>query len=211
MIIRRDSQGQPLRRKDAYGLTLQRTKHLRAAGYTVVEKWENEKPTPWAATRGLEKQTATYPHAIVYDFESYQDTSTAERPTRNLLYESEHVPISVSIADTLHPEPEYIVSRDPAELIHRFYQSLERRYEAIRADVVDKYGLPDIDGISESSGFCNGSTRCRWSVSTLATTISSSSASTLFRSWLKTAKSSRRRRTGASCSSTLPSSSSWMF
>ena len=141
-----------MRRKDAYGLTLQQTKHLREAGYTVVEKWEHEQPTPWAATRGLEKQTETYPHAIVYDFESYQDTSKAARPTRDLLYESEHVPISVSIADTLHPEPEYIVSRDPAELIQRFYQSLERRYEAIRADVVDKFGLPDIEGISESQG-----------------------------------------------------------
>ena len=152
VITPKDSQGQPLRQKDAYGLTLQRTKHVRAAGYTVVEKWEHEKPTPWATTRGLEKQTATYPHAIVYDFESYQDTSKAERPTSNLLYESEHVPISVSIADTLHPEPEYIVSRDPAEMIHRFYQSLERRYEAITADVVDKFGLPDIDGITESQG-----------------------------------------------------------
>ena len=150
VITRRDSQGQPLIRKDAYGLTLQRTKHLRAAGYTVVEKWEHEEPTPWATTRCPEKQTETYPHAIVYDFESYQDMSKAERPTRDLLYESEHVPISVSIADTLHPEPEYIVSRDPAELIHRFYQSLERRYEAIRADVVDKFCLPDIEGISES-------------------------------------------------------------
>ena len=152
VITKRDSQGQPMRRKDAYGLTLQRTQFLRDSGYTVVEKWEHEEPTPWAATRGLEKQTETYPYAIVYDFESYQDTSKAERPTRDLLYESEHVPISVSIADTLHPEPEYIVSRDPAELIHRFYQSLERRYEAIRADVVDKFGLTDIDGISESQG-----------------------------------------------------------
>ena len=138
VITRRDSQGQPMRRKDAYGLTLMRTKFLHDSGYTVVEKWEHEEPTRWATTRGLEKQTETYPHAIVYDFKSYQDTSKVERPTRDLLYESEHVPISISIADTLHPEPEYIVSRDPAELIHRFYQSLERRYEAIRADVVDK-------------------------------------------------------------------------
>ena len=152
VITRRDSQGQPMKRKDAYGLTLMRTKFLRDLGYTVVEKWEHEKPTPWTNTRCLEKQTETYPHAIVYDFESYQDTSKAERPTRNLLYESEHVPISVSITDTLHPEPEYIVSRDPADLIHRFYQSLERRYEAIRVDVVDKFGLPDIDGISEKQG-----------------------------------------------------------
>ena len=124
-----------------YSLTLQRTQHLRDSDYTVVEKWEHEEPTPWAATRCLEKQTETYPHAIVYDFESYQDTSKAERPTCDLSYESEHVPISVSIADTLNPEPEYIVSRDPADLIHRFHQSLERRHASIVADVVDKFRL----------------------------------------------------------------------
>ena len=152
LVIRLDSQGQPMKRKDAYGLTLMRTQFLRDSGYTVVEKWEHEKPTPWETTSCPEKQTATYPHAIVYDFEAYQDASKAERPTRNLFYESEHVPISVSIADTLNPEPEYIVSKDPNELIHLFYQSLERRHEAIQADVVDKFGLPDIDGISESQG-----------------------------------------------------------
>ena len=152
VITRRDSQGQPMKRKDAYGLTLQRTQFLRDSGYTVVEKWEHEKPTPWATTRCPEKQTETYPHAIVYDFEAYQDKSKAACPTRDLSFESEHLPISVSIADTLNPEPEYIASKDPGELIHLFYQSLERRYEAIRADVVDKFGLPDIDGITESQG-----------------------------------------------------------
>ena len=131
LVIRLDSQGQPMKRKDAYGLTLMRTQFLRDSGYTVVEKWEHEKPTPWKTASCPERQTATYPHAIVYDFEAYQDASKAERPTRNLFYESEHVPISVSIADTLNPEPEYIVSKDPNELIHLFYQSLERRHEAI--------------------------------------------------------------------------------
>ena len=52
----------------------------------------------------------------------------------------------------MNPEPEYIVSKDPNELIHLFYQSLERRYEAIRADVVNQFGLPDIDGIPEQQG-----------------------------------------------------------
>ena len=150
--MRRDKHGRVITRKDSYGLTLQRTQYLRDAGYTVIEKWEHEEPTPWAATRCLEKQTETYPHAIAYDFESYQDTSKAERPTRDLSYESEHVPISVSIADTLHPEPEYIVSRDPAELIHRFYQSLERRHAAIVADVEERYFPPDPEGIPTSQG-----------------------------------------------------------
>ena len=152
LVTRLDSQGQPMKRKDAYGLTLMRTQFLRDSGYTVVEKWKHEEPTPWETTRCPERQTATYPHAIVYDFEAYQDASKAERPTRNLSFESEHVPISVSIADTLNPEPEYIVSKDPNERIHLFNQSLERRHEAIQADVVDKFGLPDIDGISESQG-----------------------------------------------------------
>ena len=62
------------------------------------------------------------------------------------------MPISVSIADMLNPEPEYIVSRDPADLIQRFHQSLERRHAAIVKDVEDKFWLPDIDGISESQG-----------------------------------------------------------
>ena len=97
-------------------------------------------------------ETKTYPHAIVYDFEAYQDTSKAVRPTSDLFYESEHVPISVSLADTLNPEPEYIVSRDPAELIRLFHQSLERSHTAIVADVVDKFPLPDIIGISEKQG-----------------------------------------------------------
>ena len=149
-VVRQDKQGRLFKRKDVYSLTLQRTQHLRNSGYTVVEKWEHEEPTPWAATRGLEKQTETYPHAIVYDFESYQDTSKAERPTRDLSYESEHVPISVSFADTRNPEPEYIVSRDPADLIQRFYQSLERRHAAIVADVCAKFLPPDMEGIPES-------------------------------------------------------------
>ena len=64
-------------------------------------------------------------------------------------YESEHVPISVSLADTLNPEPEYIVSRDPAELIRLFHQSLERRHEAIVAAVVKEFSFSDTEGIPE--------------------------------------------------------------
>ena len=64
-------------------------------------------------------------------------------------YESEHVPISVSLADTLNPEPEYIVSRDPAELIRLFHQSLERRHTAIVAAVVEKFSFTELEGISK--------------------------------------------------------------
>ena len=152
VIPRLDTEKKPMNRKTAYELTLQRTRSLRKEGYRVVEKWEHEKPTPWANTHCPKVETETYPHAIVYDFESYQDTSKAVRPTSDLFYESEHVPISVSLADTLNPEPEYIVSRDPAELIRRFHQSLERRHEAIVADVVKEFSFSDTEGIPEKQG-----------------------------------------------------------
>ena len=152
VIPRLDTEKQPMSRKTAYELTLQRTQFLRKEGYKVVEKWEHEKPTPWANTNCPKVETETYPHAIVYDFEAYQDTSKAVRPTSDLFYESEHVPISVSLADTLNPEPEYIVSRDPAELIRLFHQSLERRHTAIVAAVVAEFSFSDTEGISEKQG-----------------------------------------------------------
>ena len=152
VIPRLGDEKRPMNRKTAYELTLQRTQFLRKNDYRVVEKWEHEKPTPWENTHCPKVETETYPHAIVYDFESYQDTSKAVRPTSDLFYESEHVPISVSLADTLNPEPEYIVSRDPAELIRLFHQSLERRHTAIVADVVEKFRTPDIEGIPEKQG-----------------------------------------------------------
>ena len=152
VIPRLDTEKRPMNRKTAYDLTLQRTQFLRKEGYRVVEKWEHEKPTPWENTHCPKVETETYPHAIVYDFESYQDTSKAVRPTSDLFYESEHVPISVSLADTLNPEPEYIVSRNPAELIRLFHQSLERRHEAIVADVVKEFSFSDTEGIPEKQG-----------------------------------------------------------
>ena len=150
LIVREDSQGKPMTRQSAYDLTLSRTQFLRDSGYRVVEKWEHETPTPWANLPCPEKQTATYPHAIVYDFEAYQDASKATKPTRNLTYESEHVLISVSLADTLNTEPEYIVSKDPNELIRLFHESLERRYEAILADVVARFRFSDTEGITDA-------------------------------------------------------------
>ena len=133
----------------AYQNTVQKIQLLREAGYKVAERWEHKEPRPWCKDRCLGKRNKTYPHAIVYDFEAYQDKSKAALPTRDLSYESEHVPISVSIADTLNPHPEYICSKDPDELIQLLYSSLERRSAAIREDVAAKYMPPDGEGLPE--------------------------------------------------------------
>ena len=55
--------------------------------------------------------------------------------------------ISVSIADTLNPEPEYICSKDPEELVKLFYQSLVQRSLLIRGDVEEGYVPPDLESL----------------------------------------------------------------
>ena len=116
-------------------------------GYNLVERWEHQEPRPWWNDRIPPKRNETYPHAIVYDFEAYQDKTKASNPTRDLSYESEHVPISVSIANTLNPEPQYICSKDPDELISLFYQSLVQRSLLTRGDVEESYMPPDLEGL----------------------------------------------------------------
>ena len=43
-------------------------------------------------------------------------------PTKDLVYESEHVPLSVSLADMLNRQPEDIIlSKDSKELVRTFW------------------------------------------------------------------------------------------
>ena len=110
-----------------------RTEALRKVGHHVIEKWECQ----YAKMNdpSLTKQKKSYPHAIFYDFESLHDTSQRKEPTAYLMYEDVHVPISVSIGDTLEHEPTHICDSDPKQLIIRFMEELERRGENIRAEV----------------------------------------------------------------------------
>ena len=114
-------------------------------GYRLVKRWEHETPRPWWNDKLPPKRSETYPHAIVFDFKVYQDNTKASNPTRDLSYGSEHVPISVSTADTLNPEPKYICSKDPEELIRLFYQSLVQRSLLIRGDTEERYMPPDLE------------------------------------------------------------------
>ena len=143
-VIRSDKNGKETTREIAYLKTLARSDEIRNLGYNLVERWEHEQPCPWLGDKRPRKRNETYPHAIFFDFESYQDKTKASNPTRDLSYESEHVPISVSIADTINTEPEYICSRDPNELIRLFYQSLVQR-QIIKKDVEERYLPSDIE------------------------------------------------------------------
>ena len=59
------------------------------------------------------------------------------------------MPISVSIADTLNYEPEYVCSKDPKELIRLFYQSLVQRRLILKDDVEERYVPEDLESPPE--------------------------------------------------------------
>ena len=93
-------------------------------------------------------ETKSYPHVILYDFEAYGDNNHRKEPTPTLTIENAHVPISVSVGDTLEREPTHICERDPAELVRKFMEELERRgknfQDQVRAEFVpeDVHLLP---------------------------------------------------------------------
>ena len=144
-VIRTDKNGNKTTREFAYIETLARSEEIRRLGYNLVERWEHEQPSSWWNDKLPPKRNETYPHAIVFDFESYQDKTKASNPTRNLSYESEHVPISVSIADTINTEPEYLCSGDPNELIRLFYQTLVQRQIILKEEVEERYIPNDLE------------------------------------------------------------------
>ena len=65
---------------------------------------------PRAFASQLSNRTEMYLHAIVVDFEAMLDDSKRRQATKDLLFESEHVPVLVSLAETLDGEPEHISS-----------------------------------------------------------------------------------------------------
>ena len=144
-VIRTDKNGNQTTRELAYIQTLVRSEQIRYLGYNLVERWEHEQRSPWLDYKLPRKQNERYPHAIVFDFESYQDKTRASNPTRDLSYESEHVPISVSIADTINTEPEYICSRNPDELISLFYESLVQRQRILQENAEERYLPSDLE------------------------------------------------------------------
>ena len=97
--------------------TLDRRRAILDEGFELIECWEHgfkERPLY------LTKKKDTFPHAIVFDVEALLDTSKRKRAMKDLLFESEYVPMSVSLADILDRVPEHISSKDPKELTRRF-------------------------------------------------------------------------------------------
>lgn len=52
-----------------------------------------------------------------------------------MVFQNTRVPISISVGDTLNPEPIHVCEKDPKELCKKFVEELERRGEKIRKAV----------------------------------------------------------------------------
>ena len=131
-------------REDLFQATNRRTAYLKKAGYRVIECWACEVGEKYVEQLP-QTQTKSYPHAILYDFEAYGDINQRKEPTVSLTIENAHIPISVSIGDTLEREPTHICERDPKELIRKFMEELERRGKNIRTKVRDEFMPADVN------------------------------------------------------------------
>jgi len=135
----------PITREKAYQMTLRRNSEIQAAGYKLVVRWEHERPRPWWNDRLPKNRNDTFPHAIVFDFESFQDPTKRTVATKDLVFENEHIPVSVSLADTLNREPEHISSKHPQELVRKSWEVIVRRGEVLREDIKQKYIPTDFE------------------------------------------------------------------
>ena len=129
---------------------MKRSLWLRKAGYSVIEAWVCEVGRIDDVDQP-KVETKSYPHAILYDFEAYGDKNHRKDPTPTLTIENTHVPILVSVGNTLEREPTHICERDPAELVRKFMEELERRGKNIRAQVRAEFVPEDLHLLHERS------------------------------------------------------------
>ena len=67
-----------------------------------------------------------------------------------LTIENTHMPISVRVRDTLEREPTHICEKDPAELVRKFMEELERRGKNIRTKVRATFMPGDVGMLSKA-------------------------------------------------------------
>ena len=107
--------------------------------FNLVRMWECEKP--YNKSVKFEKEFRRYPHFIVHDWEAIQKPLN-EQPTDDLTYTAKHVPVSVTICDTLSGKSVYLVDKDPERLVEKFMDALSKKRDTIIKDVETKYPYP---------------------------------------------------------------------
>ena len=126
--------------RNRYTKTKEKEKVIQDLGFNLVTAWGCENPPK--ARRYFEKEFRPYPHYIVFDFEALLQALN-QQPTKDLLYVSRHVPVSVAIHDSLSENPTFIEREDPEVLVQLFVEELDRRRALIMKEVNRLYPRPD--------------------------------------------------------------------
>ena len=107
--------------------------------YNLVLTWECEEPI--FKKLWFEKKFTPYPHFIVSDFKAILAPFN-EHPTDDLTYLSRHIPIIITVHDTLGKEPVYLAAENPKRLMERFIEVLTEKQDAIATDVLKRHPYP---------------------------------------------------------------------
>ncbi|EGZ27515.1 hypothetical protein PHYSODRAFT_257168 [Phytophthora sojae] len=94
-------------------------------------------------------------HFIVYDFEAILKP-TGVKNEENTIFTNEHIPVSVSVADSLTEEVRCFVSDDPKELLKDMFQYIKEvaakiqqynvsKYESLLRKIINVHGLIDAE------------------------------------------------------------------
>ncbi|EGZ27443.1 hypothetical protein PHYSODRAFT_321246 [Phytophthora sojae] len=94
-------------------------------------------------------------HLIVYDFEAILKP-TGVKHGENTIFTNEHIPVSVSVANSLTEEVRCFVSDDPKELLKDMFQYIEEvaakiqrynvsKYETLLHKIINVHGLTDAE------------------------------------------------------------------
>ena len=126
--------------EERYAKTKEKEKKVKSLGFNLVTAWECENPPK--AKRYFQKEFRAYPHYIVFDFEALLEALNQQK-TKDLLYISKHVPVSVAIHDSLSESPTFIEHEDSKMLVQLFVEELERRHALIVEEVNKIYPRPD--------------------------------------------------------------------
>ena len=108
-------------REEQYQATLERTRAPRKAVYCVIKKWPRQVGKTEAEI--LSSKIRSYPDAIFCDFEACLDKNKRKELTDTLTLTNAHIPISVSVGDTLERETTHMCERDRKELIRKCYDT----------------------------------------------------------------------------------------
>ncbi|EGZ06170.1 hypothetical protein PHYSODRAFT_532010 [Phytophthora sojae] len=94
-------------------------------------------------------------HFVVYDFEAILKP-TGVKIGENTIFTNEHIPVSVSVADSLTEEVRCFVSDDPKELLKDMFQYIKEvaakiqqynvsKYESLLRKIINVHGLTDAE------------------------------------------------------------------